>query len=326
MAVISNDIKTGEFAKIYLLYGDERYLVNTYRDRLISALIDSEDNLNFMKFSGSGVDTSEIISFCSELPFFSDRRVALIENSGLFKKSNEEFANSLSRLEDTSVAVFVEMEVDSRYKLFKTVDKCGRALEFVTPDEAMLVRWVRQLFRRENIEAEDSAVYSVIEAASMDMNCIKNEVDKLVSYAADKGVVSGDDVRLLCGRTMETRVYQMVDSIVAGQTEKACAIYHDLLANKESVIMINAAIMGQFNRILLAKLAAGAPDAEVAKTVGCPVWAVKNYRAQGKNFSENGLRKVVDACQQLDYRMKTCASVDAVDMETMIVSLCGRTV
>ena len=47
MAVINQHIKTGEFAKIYLLYGEERYLVNQYRDKLLSALTDKDDNLNF---------------------------------------------------------------------------------------------------------------------------------------------------------------------------------------------------------------------------------------------------------------------------------------
>ena len=36
MAVINQHIKTGEFAKIYLLYGEERYLVNLYSFATVS--------------------------------------------------------------------------------------------------------------------------------------------------------------------------------------------------------------------------------------------------------------------------------------------------
>lgn len=52
-----------------------------------------------------------------------------MENSGLFKSSNEDFAKKLVEIEDTSVAIFVEMDVDTRYKLFKAVDKNGEALD-----------------------------------------------------------------------------------------------------------------------------------------------------------------------------------------------------
>lgn len=69
--------KDGEFAKIYLLYGEERYLVNQYRDKLLSALTDKDDNLNFMKFAGNGIDTSELLAFCNEMPFLRTEELSL---------------------------------------------------------------------------------------------------------------------------------------------------------------------------------------------------------------------------------------------------------
>ena len=34
MKTIDNDIKRQEFKKVYLLYGEERYLIRQYRDKL----------------------------------------------------------------------------------------------------------------------------------------------------------------------------------------------------------------------------------------------------------------------------------------------------
>ena len=324
MAVINQHIKTGEFAKIYLLYGEERYLVNQYRDKLLSALTDKDDNLNFMKFAGNGIDTSELLAFCNEMPFFADRRVVLVENSGLFKSSNEDFAKKLVEIEDTSVAIFVEMDVDTRYKLFKAVDKNGEALDFATPDEKMMVTWVKSLFRADSVATTDTAIYKIIEAANMDMNCIKNEVDKMISYAGDTKQVSEHDVDLLCSQDAESKVYQMIDFIIAKQKEKACSMYHDLLENKESAIMINACIMRQFNKLLLVKMALsdGAQDASLAKIAGCPVWAVKNYKAQCRCYSMAQLKDIVENCQDMDYKLKTGQVMDNAAMEVMIVELC----
>ena len=38
MAVINEHIKNESYAPVYLLYGDETYLVNQYRDKLLSAV------------------------------------------------------------------------------------------------------------------------------------------------------------------------------------------------------------------------------------------------------------------------------------------------
>lgn len=324
MAVINQNIKSGEFARIYLLYGEERYLVNQYRDKLLEALVDKDDNLNFMKFAGNGINTTELIDFCNEMPFFADRRVVLVENSGLFKNSNEDFAKKLVEIEETSVVIFVEMDVDTRYKLFKAVDKNGEALEFVTPDEKMMVTWVKSLFRAENVATTDIAIYRIIEAAHMDMNCIRNEVDKMISYAGDTKQVSEQDVDLLCSQDAESKVYQMIDFIIAKQKEKACSLYHDLLENKEAAIMINSCIMRQFNKLLLVKMAlsGGAQDACLAKIAGCPVWAVKNYKAQCKGYSTAQLKEIVETCQDMDYKLKTGQVMDNAALEVMIVELC----
>ena len=38
MRTIDNDIKRQEFKKVYLLYGEERYLIRQYRDKLKKAI------------------------------------------------------------------------------------------------------------------------------------------------------------------------------------------------------------------------------------------------------------------------------------------------
>ena len=101
-------------------------------------------------------------------------------------------------------------------------------------------------------------------------------------------------------------------------------MYHDLLETKESAIMINACIMRQFNKLLLVKMALsdGAQDASLAKIAGCPVWAVKNYKAQCRGYSMAQLKDIVENCQDMDYKLKTGQVMDNAAMEVMIVELC----
>ena len=46
MQRINEDIKTGNFKQIYLLYGEERYLKNQYTTRLRKALCQDGDEMN----------------------------------------------------------------------------------------------------------------------------------------------------------------------------------------------------------------------------------------------------------------------------------------
>ena len=69
MKTIDNDIKTGQFKQIYLLYGEEQYLIRQYRDKLKHALAADDDTMNFSAFSGSDINQKEIIDLAETLPF-----------------------------------------------------------------------------------------------------------------------------------------------------------------------------------------------------------------------------------------------------------------
>lgn len=87
MAVINEHIKNESYAPVYLLYGDETYLVNQYRDKLLSAVTDRDDNMNFAKFAGEKTDPMEIIGFCETMPFFADRRVCWQKGPDCLKRA-----------------------------------------------------------------------------------------------------------------------------------------------------------------------------------------------------------------------------------------------
>lgn len=107
MKSLQEDIKTGNFKQIYLLFGEEAYLRQQYKEKLVKALNPNEDTMNFSRYEGKGIEVKEIIDLCETMPFFADRRVILIENSGFFKNKCEDLAEYLKELPDYAVLLFV---------------------------------------------------------------------------------------------------------------------------------------------------------------------------------------------------------------------------
>ena len=108
MKSILEDIKNQDYKKVYLLYGDEAYLKQQYKHRLLQALVSEEDTMNFSRFEGKGINVREVIDLAETMPFFSDRRVILMENTGFFKTKSEELAEYMSTLPDYICFLFVE--------------------------------------------------------------------------------------------------------------------------------------------------------------------------------------------------------------------------
>jgi len=47
MRSLNEDLKTGQFNNVYLLYGEEAYLKKQYKDKLSNAMVSPDDTMNY---------------------------------------------------------------------------------------------------------------------------------------------------------------------------------------------------------------------------------------------------------------------------------------
>ena len=106
MKNIQADIKSGNFKQVYLLYGEEAYLKQQYKKNLVKALNPDGDTMNFNHYEGKGIDVKQLIDLCETMPFFAERRVVLLEDTGFFKNKCEELADYMKELPDYLYLVF----------------------------------------------------------------------------------------------------------------------------------------------------------------------------------------------------------------------------
>ena len=74
MKSLQEDLKTGNFKQAYLLFGEEAYLRQQYKDKLIQALNPDGDTMNFTRYEGKGIEVREMIDLCETMPFFAENQ------------------------------------------------------------------------------------------------------------------------------------------------------------------------------------------------------------------------------------------------------------
>lgn len=182
MKRIIADIKSGNFQKVYLLYGPEAYLRLSYAGKLCEAILPSSDTLNFVRFDGPKTEETAIIDFAETMPFLAERRLVRVQDSGFFKKATDRLPDYLSRIPDYAVLVFVESEIDKRSRLFKAVSSNGCAAEFPIQDERTLLRWGAGLLSRSKIRVREDDMRFLLQRTGPDMSRLSSEIDKLIHY------------------------------------------------------------------------------------------------------------------------------------------------
>ena len=252
MQVLNQDIKTGQFKQIYLLYGEEAFLKNSYKNRLKEAII-GDDTMNFARFEGKGLDVNELIRLADTMPFFAERRLILIEDSGFFKSASDALVQYLPSMPDTTILLFVESEVDKRNRLYKKVKDMGYAAELNRQDSAQLARWAGGILAREQKKITSRTMDLFLSMTGDDMENIRMELEKVISYTLGRDVITDEDVMAVCTVQVTNRIFDMVAAIVNRQTRKAMDLYEDLLTLKEPPMRILFLIARQFNQLLQVK-------------------------------------------------------------------------
>ena len=321
MKTIDNDIKMGQLKNVYLLYGTEDYLKRQYRDKLKHALVEPDDTMNFSAYEGKAINPNELIDLSETLPFFKEKRMILVENSGFFKNSCDDLAEYMSQVPESTCFVFVEEEVDKRSKLFKAASRAGSAVEFETPKEDMLIRWILGRIQREGKKITQSVMQLFLSKTGSDMENIDKELEKLICYTLDKTEISAADVEAICTGQTENKIFEMIDAISAKNQKKALDLYYDLLALKEAPMRILFLIARQFQNLLLIKSmsAKGYPAVSIAKTAGMPSFAVQKNLRQAGAFKINQLKEAIEDCGQAEEDVKTGRMADQLAVELLIV-------
>lgn len=321
MKTIDNDIKMGQLKNVYLLYGTEDYLKRQYRDKLKHALVEPDDTMNFSAYEGKDINPKELIDLSETLPFFKEKRMILVENSGFFKNSCDDLAEYMSQVPESTCFVFVEEEVDKRSKLFKAASRVGSTVEFETPKEDMLIRWILGRIQREGKKITQSVMQLFLSKTGSDMENIDKELEKLICYTLDKTEISAADVEAICTGQTENKIFEMIDAISAKNQKKALDLYYDLLALKEAPMRILFLIARQFQNLLLIKSmsAKGYPAVSIAKTAGMPSFAVQKNLRQAGAFKINQLKEAIEDCGQAEEDVKTGRMADQLAVELLIV-------
>ena len=320
MQKLLQDIKNKEYSQIYLLYGEEAYLRKQYRDKLKEALIDVDDTMNHHYFEGKDTKIEEIIALAETLPFFADKRVIVIENSGWFQKGGDKMAEYLPQIPDTTYLMFVETQIDKRSKLYKAAKSKGRIAEFAPQDEQTLKRWILGMLKKEgkNITAAD--LEFLLERIGTEMSRIKTEMEKLLCYTMDKSEISRQDIEEICVKRVQNQIFDMINAIADRNQKRALDLYYDLLTLKEPPMRILALIGRQFNLLLQVKelRKKGYSPQVISEKTGLQGFLVGKYAKQAERFKTKELREALEACVDADENVKTGKMNDVMSVEILI--------
>lgn len=326
MGKIDDDIKNN-IGKCYLIYGEDSFRRKSYEERFKKKIADEASQMmNVSVFNDVKTTAGQVIEAAETFPFLNDRRLILVKDCGFFSegKKNESdlLAEYIADVPETACILFSEEKADKRLKLYKAVSKTGICEEIRPFDEKALIDLIGKKLEKSEIKITRALCAYMVRNSGENIELLSADTEKLIAYLGGKGKVTVEDIDAICSKVSEVKVFDMVNAMISGNSEHALEIYRNLLNLNESPFMILSLISRQFRIILKSKSMSesGISNADIAKLIGVPPFAVSGALRQANSFSYEMLRKALNACLKTDYQIKLGKTEPAAGVETLIVT------
>lgn len=322
MRQLQEQLKTKHYSPVYLLYGSESYLKHLYQKKLQKAILENSHALNQTSFYGKETSIEEVEESARTLPFFAQRRLVLLEETG-WCKTKALPIEFLETMPETTHMVFIETEVDKRGRLFQWIKKHGTAVELNGLSEREQKIWVASLLKKSGKKIQESTIDFLLQKVGTDMETVSKELEKLVAYTGETEVITEQEIDQICITQVESKIFLMIDAIAEKKINRAILLYRDLLLCKERPLSILFLLTRQFSILLEIKQvqsdAFHKTSSELAKSLGIPAFAVKKYQMQARRFTEQILYERLQRCLWTEEQIKTGKLEETIGVELLIV-------
>lgn len=299
---------------IYVIYGEERFLMNKKLEALKKEYQCTEENMNISTYRATDNSMEEVLEDLTTPPFLTNKKMVVLKNpyfltSKKVKKENMDDSVFLEYLkqdnDDTIFVIYHDVkDFDERKKVVKALRKCATFFEIDKVNHYKLKDSTRQAIKRREALIDDEALDLLLSRIGNNLEEVSKEVEKLCLYTKHIDVHSVD---VLVTKPLEENVFQLTSALLNKERQKMFSIYHDLLVLNEEPVKLIVLIANQMRLLYQVKVLdrKGYTDKEIASILAVNPYRLKYIRQEGKEFSIQQLLQCLDQLSTLDVGIKT---------------------
>ena len=328
---IRADLKSGNFARCYVFYGEEAYLRNYYLDQLRSKILDGPaEAFNSHFFDSKSFSVQALSDAIDALPVMAERTWIQVEDVALFQLEENDrvrLSELLAELPDYLCMVFsycaLEFKTDKRQKLGSAIEKNCVQLHFPRQSQSDLAAWCQRHFHSAGKRISKEACDYLIFQTDGTMTSLKSEIEKLTLYVQGPEITR-EDIAAVVSPVLNAQVFAISDALAERNFEQAVKKLQEILQLQQEPIQVLAAIAVNMRRMLAAKVLEASrmgmsefmhlyPD--------CRDYYARKVMSSARKFSLDWCEKAVCLCAQTDYQLKTSGGDKNWLIELLILHL-----
>ncbi|MCI8471188.1 MAG: DNA polymerase III subunit delta [Clostridia bacterium] len=316
---LEKELKNEKLQSLYLLYGEEVFLLETCLKKIKNLFGETIKGINFVTIDEN--NSNELIANIETPSFGYEKKLIIARNTGLFKKEGKRKNAEITTLKEkintylkenidivkaSVVLVFVEEEADNKQELYTTIDKLGMVCKFDYQKPIQIGKRMKAICQAYKVEIEDSTMQYFMECCGTNMQDLINEIRKLIEYVGEGGTIQKEDIDKLSVKKLESVIFDLTDSLGKKDIKKALQVLKNLIYAKEPIQKILITLYNHFKKLYFVKLALKYNKDIITSLNLKPnqTFLVNKYKTQANYFKESELQNILQNLRDLDCNYK----------------------
>jgi DNA polymerase III subunit delta len=302
---------------VYLLLGNDEERKSRGVDKLRAGrAVDA--------YNASEISPETLVSACNSLSLFGEGPFVVLKDLDSWNAAQKAvIVDYLKNPSPGSDLLLLGKRLGARERLLSAVKNSGEVHTFDQPTGKALVRWLVGHAKRLDLDLPEDVAEDLANRCSDDKMRLLQETEKLSLYVSD-GTATHEDLAALCPPDVQSNIFAFVDSLAAGERDRALALLEDLIGTGEPPLRLTFMIRRQFQLIARARaiIERGIPRKEIASRLKVPPFVARKLEEQGGQLDEENLERALALVQDLESGLKGGSYLsDELQVEMTVLGL-----
>jgi DNA polymerase III subunit delta len=276
-------------------------------------------------YEASEISPQTLVSACNSFSLFGEGPFVVLNNLDAWNAAQKAvIVDYLGDPSPGSDLILLGKKLGARERLLSAVKNSGEVHTFDQPTGKALIRWLVGHAKKMDLDLPEDVAEDLANRCSGDKMRLLQEAEKLALYVGD-GTATCDDVAALCQPDVQSNIFAFIDSLAAGQRDRALALLEDLISSGEPPLRLTFMIRRQFQLVARARalLDRGTPPKELSSSLKVPPFVARKLEEQGRKLDEEDLERALALIQDLEGGLKGGSHLsDELQVEMTVLGLC----
>ncbi|MCI9015652.1 MAG: DNA polymerase III subunit delta [Clostridia bacterium] len=335
---LEKKLKDNELNNIYLLYGEERYLLETIVKKIKNKFGQIIKGINYLEIDEDNIE--QLIPNIETPAFGFEKKLIIIKNTNIFKrevkkksiKVSEEKDKIIKYLQNNKevmkvdvIMVFIEETVD-KGKMLTALEELGAIIcKFEYQKISTILSRLKSICKAYKVTAEDNTLKYFIENVGTNMQDVINEIRKQIEYVGERGIITNQTIDILVTKHLEGVIFDLTDNLGKRDIKQAMLVLNNLLYAKEPIQKVLITLYNHFKKLYITKLSIKY-NKNIVQTLELKpnqLFLITKYKIQAEQFKEKELKEILEKLIDLDYKYKTGLIDINIGLEAILCTYCS---